>query len=84
MSKLLQGDPSAHGLGYVDINTVSFGGYPETELSHHNPVPKLIGHPVLSLHSGAPRLRPHRARGLRRLQPLQQHLHCEALPRSRL
>ena len=26
------------GLGYVDINSVSFGGYPETELSQHNPV----------------------------------------------
>ena len=28
----VQGDPSAHGLGYVDINSVSYGGYPETKL----------------------------------------------------
>ena len=29
----IQGDSGGLGLGYVDINSVSFGGYPETELS---------------------------------------------------
>ena len=28
----LQGDPSAHGLGYVDISLVLYKGYPEMEL----------------------------------------------------
>ena len=32
---LLQGDPSARRLGYADINSVSLGVYPETELSQH-------------------------------------------------
>ena len=31
-SKLLQGDPSARGLGYVGISSVSYRGYRETEL----------------------------------------------------
>ena len=44
----------------------------------------ISGTKCLTLYSGAPRLGPHGARGLRRLQPLQQHLHREALPRSRL
>ena len=43
----LQGDPSARGLGYVDIKSVSFGGYLETKLIQHNPVRKQMGHPVL-------------------------------------
>ena len=34
----LHGDPFARRLGYIDINSISFGGYPETELSQHNPV----------------------------------------------
>ena len=42
----LEGDPSAHGLGYVDIKSVSFGGYLETKLSQHTPVRKQMGHPV--------------------------------------
>ena len=42
----IQGDPSARGLGYVDINSVSFGGYPETDLSQHNPVHEQMGHPA--------------------------------------
>ena len=29
---VVQGDPSARGLGYVDISSVSYRGYPETEL----------------------------------------------------
>ena len=28
----IQGDPSARGLGYVDISSVSYQGHPETEL----------------------------------------------------
>ena len=40
----LQGDSG--GLGYVDINSVSFRGYPETMLSQHNPVREQMGHPV--------------------------------------
>ena len=43
----VQGDSGGLGLGYVDINSVSLGGYPETELSQHNPVLKQMGHPVL-------------------------------------
>ena len=43
----LEGDPSACGLGYVDINSVSFGGYPETELSQHNQVRDQQTHPVV-------------------------------------
>ena len=35
MRVTLQGDSGGLGLGYVDINFVSFGGYPETELSQH-------------------------------------------------
>ena len=31
-STSLQGDPSARGLGYVDINSVSYRGYPEMEM----------------------------------------------------
>lgn len=42
----IQGGPSARRLGYVDINSVSFGGYPEMQLSQHNPVREQIGHPV--------------------------------------
>ena len=42
----VQGDSGGLGLGYVDINSVSFGGYPETELSQHNPVCEQMGHPV--------------------------------------
>ena len=42
----LQGGPSACGLGYVDINSVSFEGSPEMELSQHNPVREQMGHPV--------------------------------------
>ena len=48
---LLQGDPSACGLGYVDINSVSFGSYPVTELSQHNPLGEQMGHPVYCLRS---------------------------------
>ena len=33
MYLILQGNPSTRGLGYADISSVSFGGYPETELS---------------------------------------------------
>ena len=29
---IIQGDPSARGLGYVDISSVSYQGYPGTEL----------------------------------------------------
>ena len=43
----LQGDSGGLGLGYVDINSVSFGGYPETELSQHNPVRDHQNHPVV-------------------------------------
>ena len=42
----VQGDSGGLGLGYVDINSVSFGGYPETELSQHNPVRDHQNHPV--------------------------------------
>ena len=44
--RALQGDSGGLGLGYVDINSVSFGGYPETELSQHNPVRDHQKHPV--------------------------------------
>ena len=43
----VQGDSGALGLGYVDINSVSFGGYPETELSQHNPVRDHQNHPIV-------------------------------------
>ena len=43
---LVQGESGGLGLGYVDINSVSFGGYPETELSQHNPVRDHQTHPV--------------------------------------
>ena len=33
MYLILQGNPSIRGLGYADIISVSFGGYPETEQS---------------------------------------------------
>ena len=46
-SPTLQGDSGGLGLGYVDINSVSFGGYPETELSQHNPVRDHQNHPVV-------------------------------------
>ena len=42
----VQGDPSSCRLGYVDINSVSFRGYPQMEWSQHNPVRKQMGHPV--------------------------------------
>ena len=42
----VQGESGGLGLGYVDINSVSFGGYPETELSQHNPVRDHQNHPV--------------------------------------
>ena len=42
----VQGGPSARGLGYVDINSVSFSGYLETELSQQNTFRKQMGHPV--------------------------------------
>ena len=42
----IQGDSGGLGLGYVDINSVSFRGYPETELSQHNPVRDHQNHPV--------------------------------------
>ena len=42
----LQGDSGGLGLGYVDISSVSFRGYPETELSQHNPVRDHQNHPV--------------------------------------
>ena len=45
----LQGDSGGLGLGYVDINSISFGGYPETELSQHNPVRDHQNHPVHQL-----------------------------------
>ena len=45
-SSLVQGDSGGLGLGYVDINSVSFRGYPETELSQHNPVRDHQTHPV--------------------------------------
>ena len=44
---LIQGDSGGLGLGYVDINSVSFGGYPETELSQHNPVREQAGQVTL-------------------------------------
>ena len=47
--KHIQGDPSARGLGYVDINSISLGGYPEAELSQHNPVREQMCHPVILL-----------------------------------
>ena len=43
---IVQGDPSARGLGCVNINYVSFGGHPETDLSQHNPVREQMDHPV--------------------------------------
>ena len=43
----VQGESGGLGLGYVDINSVSFGGYPETELSQHNPVRDHQTHPVV-------------------------------------
>ena len=46
MSQLVQGESGGLGLGYVDINSVSFGGYPETELSQQNQVREEMGHPV--------------------------------------
>ena len=42
----VQGESGGLGLGYVDINSVSFGGYPETELSQHNPFRDHQTHPV--------------------------------------
>ena len=42
----VQGESGGLRLGYVDINSVSFGGYPETELSQHNPVRDHQTHPV--------------------------------------
>ena len=42
----IQGDSGGLGLGYVDINSVSFGGYPEPELSQHNSVRDHQNHPV--------------------------------------
>ena len=42
----VQGGPSALGKKYVDINYVSFGGHPETDLSQHNPVREQMDHPV--------------------------------------
>ena len=45
-SASVQGESGGLGLGYVDINSVSFGGYPETELSQHNPVRDHQTHPV--------------------------------------
>ena len=44
--KSVQGGPSALGKKYVDINYVSFGGHPETDLSQHNPVREQMDHPV--------------------------------------
>ena len=32
MDREIQGDLPARGLGYVDISSVSYRGYPETEL----------------------------------------------------
>ena len=49
----LQGDSGGLGLGYVDINSVSLGGYPETELSQHNPVREQMGHPIFPLAAAA-------------------------------
>ena len=49
--EIVQGDPSAHGLGYVEINSFSLGVYPETELSQHNPVREQMGHPLSIEHS---------------------------------
>ena len=45
-STFVQGDSGGLGLGYVDINSVSFGDYPQTELSQHNPVRDHQTHPV--------------------------------------
>ena len=42
----VQGESGGLGLGYVDINSISFRGYPETELSQHNPVRDHQTHPV--------------------------------------
>ena len=39
LDPFLQGDQSARGLGYVDISSVSYGGYPETELMTTYPSP---------------------------------------------
>ena len=47
----VQGESGGLGLGYVDINSVSFGGYPETELSQHNPVQDHQNHPVDGEHT---------------------------------
>ena len=44
----VQGDSGGLGLGYVDINSVSFRGYPETELSQHTPVRDHQTHPVVT------------------------------------
>ena len=44
--KDIPGGPSARGLGYIDISSVSYWVYPETELSQYNPVRKQMGHPV--------------------------------------
>ena len=40
---VVQGDPSARRLGYVDISSVSYGGYPETELLATQPSPRADG-----------------------------------------
>lgn len=42
----LQGDSGGLGLGYININSISFRGYPETELSQHNPIRDHQNHPV--------------------------------------
>ena len=45
-ARAVQGESGGLGLGYVDINSISFGGYPEMELSQHNPVRDHQTHPV--------------------------------------
>ena len=44
----LQGGPSARGLGYVDISSVSYQGYPGTKLMSTKPSPRADGSPCTS------------------------------------
>ena len=47
---LIQGDPSARGLGYVDISSVSYRVILRWNWCQHNLVCEQIGHPVQLLH----------------------------------
>ena len=43
--RILQGDPSAWGLGYVDISSISYRCYPEIKLkTNQHYWPSRIGH----------------------------------------